>query len=67
MNLRKTEAEILGWLVLRGPSWYKWSWGPKARLLKRGLIEEVNVGNAHGMIAITERGRAALRNWKGIY
>lgn len=67
MNLRKTEAEILGWLVQHGPSWYKSSWGPKQRLLKRGLIEEVNIGNVHGLIAITELGRTALRNWKGVY
>lgn len=66
MNLSKPEARTLGWLVQHGPCWPSYL-GSVDRLLKRGLIETVNVGNAHGMIAITDLGRAALRNWKGIY
>jgi hypothetical protein len=62
MPLRKTEARVLAWLVLHAEAYFKYSNSPKARLLKRGLIEETQ----GGLVRITNAGREELRNWKGI-
>lgn len=63
MNLRKTEVHVMSWLAGRPGSYWRGSWGPIERLLKRGLIEPSSAAPQH--YQLTEAGKNALRSWSG--